>query len=126
VAISIEIIEKMKKKYLLKQPSCQSITRQDSSALFNHSICAEHRPRKSQQRELKIDKTRLKTDWPTLDTEPSKGESIGKMRTIRTLKKNESGKQLRKGHYFFPSNKENSKLMQANSNRFTFNEFRDH
>lgn len=125
MAISIEIIEQMKKKYLLKQPSAQTLTRQDSSALFNHSTCADHKPRRSQQRELKIDKTRLKTDWPILEPDP-KAESLGKMRGIRTLKKNDTVKHLKKGHYFFPSNKENSKQIQHNSNRFTFNEFRDH
>lgn len=121
VVISIEIIEKMKKKYLLKQPSTQSIARQDSSTLINHSTCLEHKPRSSQQRDFKIDKTRLKTDWPTIDTDHNKADSIGKMRTIRTLKKNDTAKQLRKAQYFFPSNKENSKQIHHNSNRFTFN-----
>lgn len=110
----------MKKKYLIKKPSTQTIKRQDSSALFNHSTFADHKPRRSQQREVKIDKTRLKTDWPTIDTE-IKAESIGKMCNIRTLKKNDTVKHLKKGHYFFPSNKENSKQLQPNSNRFTFN-----
>jgi hypothetical protein len=94
----------MKKKYLVKQPSCVAIQRQERSAIANYSACGEHKLIKSHER-IQIGKTRLKTDWP-LGAEPLRMEAVSNAKAIRILKKQDgNGKQLRKGNYYFPSNK---------------------